>query len=32
MMLMKSNKKKSNVNDKFKNDKKLKREKKDTKQ
>jgi hypothetical protein len=29
---MKSNKKKSNVNDKFKNDKKLKREKKDTKQ
>jgi hypothetical protein len=32
MTLMKSNKKKSNVNDKFKNDKKLKREKKDTKQ
>ena len=29
---MKSNKKKLNVNDKFKNDKKLKREKKDTKQ
>jgi len=32
MTLMKSNKKKLNVNDKFKNDKKLKREKKDTKQ